>query len=73
MAAPSIRTIASSFPIEGDPQRRTGGRGDLPRLARARVTGDPSGVFKLAAPLMRKMVERSVRGDYRRLKAHLEG
>lgn len=47
--------------------------GEQACVARAHVTGDPSGVFKLGAPLMRRMVERSVRGDYRRLKEHLQG
>ena len=37
------------------------------------VRGDASGLFRIAAPLMRAMVARSVRGDYRRLKSILEG
>jgi uncharacterized membrane protein len=67
----TIRTIESSFPIEVT--RSVEPVGEDRCIARARVTGDPSGVFRLATPLMRKIVERSVRGDYRRLKEHLEG
>ena len=66
----TIRTIESTFPIEVT--RSVEPRGEGRCVARAKVTGDPSGVFRLAAPLMRRMVERSVRGDYRRLKEHLE-
>lgn len=36
------------------------------------VSGDSSGVFRLAAPLMKLIVKRSIDGDYRRLKALLE-
>ncbi|MDH3752303.1 MAG: SRPBCC family protein [Acidimicrobiia bacterium] len=36
------------------------------------VRGDSSGVYRLADPIMRLLVGRSVRADYRRLKAHLE-
>lgn len=66
----TIRTIESSFPIRVTRTVEPTGEGSC--LARARVTGDPSGAFRLAGPLMRRMVERSVRGDYRRLKEHLE-
>lgn len=38
----------------------------------ATVEGDPSGVFRLAEPVLRRMVRRSVAGDYRRLKGILE-
>lgn len=36
------------------------------------VSGDSSGVFRLAAPLMKLIVKRSIDADYRRLKALLE-
>ena len=36
------------------------------------VRGDPTGVFRLATPLMRMMVQHSVTRDYRRLKELLE-
>lgn len=41
-------------------------------ITSARVQGDPSGFFALATPVLRRMVERSVRGDYRRLGQVLE-
>ncbi len=39
----------------------------------AHVRGTPGGLMGLASPLMAGMVKRSVDGDYRRLKALLEG
>ena len=36
------------------------------------VAGDASGFFRVAAPLLRTLVARSVRGDYRRLVERLE-
>ena len=36
------------------------------------VEGDASGFFRVAAPLLRRLVQRSVRGDYARLKRMLE-
>ena len=38
----------------------------------ALIKGDPPGVFRFAAPLMRFIVGRKVRSDYARLKALLE-
>lgn len=38
----------------------------------ARVRGDASGVFSLASGLLKPMVARSVKGDYRRLKEQIE-
>jgi hypothetical protein len=66
----TIRTIESTFPIEVT--RSVEPTGEATCVARAHVTGEPSGVFKLATPIMRTLVQRSVRGDYRRLKQHLE-
>jgi uncharacterized membrane protein len=39
----------------------------------ALVEGDPSGIYRLAEPILRGMVQRSVQGDYDRLKKVLEG
>ena len=36
------------------------------------VRGEPSGLFSVARPIMRLMVQRSVAADYRRLKSLLE-
>lgn len=66
----TITTLASTFPITVT--RSVEPRGEDRCIVRARVQGDPSGVFRLAAPLMKRMVQRSVRGDYRRLKELLE-
>lgn len=65
----SIATIESTFPIQVTRTVVANGDGCT---ASAIVRGDASGVFKLAEPLMRRMVQRSVRGDYDRLKEVLE-
>lgn len=36
------------------------------------ITGDASGFFKVAEPMMRPMVRRSIESDYDRLKTLLE-
>lgn len=41
-------------------------------LARVRVQGDASGLYRLAAPLVARQVRRSIDGDVQRLKAILE-
>ncbi|HEX2028232.1 MAG TPA: SRPBCC family protein [Nitriliruptorales bacterium] len=61
----TIRTIESTFPIEVT--RSVEPLGDRRTRVRAVVRGDPSGVFRIATPVLRRMVQRSVRGDYRRL------
>lgn len=66
----TITTTESTFPITVTRSVEPTGEGSC--IVRAHVRGDPSGVFRLAAPLMKQMVQRSVRGDYRRLKALLE-
>ncbi len=66
----TIRTIESTFPIEVTRSVEPAGAGAC--VAHAHITGDPSGVFKLTAPILRKMVQRSVQDDYRRLQEHLE-
>ena len=62
-------STSGSFPITFtrivDPQ-------DSGSLISAIIEGDASGFFKLAEPLMKRMVQRSVDGDYRNLKAILE-
>lgn len=65
----TIRTIESTFPIEvtrsAEPLD-----GDRARV-RAVVRGDPSSVFRIAAPVLRRIVQRSVRDDYHRLQGLL--
>lgn len=65
-----ITTTSGSFPITVE--RRVEAREDGGAIASAHVQGDPSGFFAVASPLLRRMVERSVRGDYTRLKQVLE-
>ncbi|HSK97608.1 MAG TPA: SRPBCC family protein [Euzebyales bacterium] len=67
----TIRTITSTFPIEVT-RSVTALDGDRCRVS-ADVRGEPGGIFGIAAPLLRRLVQRSVRADYRRLKALLEG
>ncbi len=61
----TIRTIDSTFPIEVT--RSVEPLADDRSLVRAVVTGDASGVFRIAEPVLQRMVTRSVRADYRRL------
>jgi hypothetical protein len=65
-----IQTTSGTMPI--DVIREVAAVVDGRSSVSATVTGDPSGVFRLAAPLMRLMVSRSVDRDYRRLKELLE-
>jgi hypothetical protein len=37
------------------------------------IEGDASGLFKIAEPLMKRMVQRQISGDYANLKGILEG
>ena len=66
----TIQTIASTFPIRVT--RSVEPLDDGRSRVSARVRGEPSSVFKVFTPLLRWMVQRSVRGDYRRLRSHLE-
>lgn len=66
----TIRSVEGSFPIEVrrgvesiDPDRT--------RL-RAEISGEPTGVFRLAGPLVQWFAQRSVDADYDRLKTLLE-
>lgn len=63
-------STAGSFPITFTRmvEPREGGT-----LVTAVVEGDSSGFFKLAEPLMARLVKRSVDADYRNLKRILEG
>lgn len=65
-----IRTTRGTMPI--DVTRSVEAHGDGSCIVSAVVRGDSSKVFRVAEPLMRTMVERSVRADYRRLKELLE-
>lgn len=62
----TIETTESTFPIEVT--RTVEPLGPERCRVMATVRGDASGVFKVAEPLMRAIVGRSVRGDYERLR-----
>jgi uncharacterized membrane protein len=65
-----ITSTAGPFPIT---ETRTvdSDRDDLSRVT-AVVEGDATRFFRIAGPVLRLMVQRSVRGDYARLKRLLE-
>ena len=65
-----IVTTAGSMPI--DVTRTVDPVTDNVCLVEAVVRGDASGLFRLATPLMKVMVRRSVNADYKRLKVLLE-
>ena len=58
------------FPMEVRYEFEDSGEGTL---ARVRVSGEGSGFFRVAAPLLAPMVRRNMSGDLRRLKSLLEG
>lgn len=65
-----ITSTSGTFPITVtrlvEPDEEGGSR------VSAVVEGDASGVYRLAEPIMKLMVQRSVQGDYDRLKSVLE-
>lgn len=66
-----ISSTSGTFPITVT--RTVEPDGDGGSLVSAFVEGDASGVYRLAEPILRSMVQRSVQGDYERLKVVLEG
>ncbi len=64
-----IQSIRSTFPIK---VTRSVERAEGGTLVSAFVEGDPGGIFKLAKPLLKRMVQRSVVNDYANLKTILE-
>ena len=62
-------TTQSSFPITFT--RRVQAEGEGSRV-NALIEGDAKGFFRLAQPLMRWMVNRSIQKDYRKLKTLME-
>ncbi len=65
----AMRSIRSPFPMAVTYSFEPTDRGT--RMA-IRVEGEPAGAYRLAGPLLPRMVHRSVAGDLRRLKAILE-
>ena len=66
----TIETVESTFPIKVT--RTVEPLGESRARVSARIEGGPGGILGLLAPLMKRMAQRSVRGDYRRLKSLLE-
>ena len=66
----TIETVESTFPIKVT--RTVEPLGDNRCRASATIEGGPGGVMGLLAPLMKAIAQRSVRGDYARLRALLE-
>jgi uncharacterized membrane protein len=67
----TIESKRSSFPIRVT--RSVEPLGSHRCRVVADVSGEPGGFFRIFAPLLRVLAERSVRGDYRRLRDLLEG
>ena len=65
----TITSSSGSFPITVTRSVKSAGSGTE---VKAIVEGDATGFFKLAEPIMGRMVQRSVDGDYARLKEVLE-
>ena len=63
-------TVAGSFPITFT---RTVTPTDAGAVVEARIEGDASGFFRIATPLMRFMVRRSIEADYSRLEKLFAG
>lgn len=66
----TIRSVAGTFPITVT--RSVSPHPDGGTAVSAHVRGEPGRRFAIAGPLLRRLVERSVRGDYARLKRVLE-
>ena len=64
------QSVSGTFPITVT--RTVAENGPSACRAGAQVRGSPGGLFKLASPLMKKMVESSVRKDWSQLKEMLE-
>jgi len=64
-----ITTTSGTMPL--DITRRVDSTGPTTSRVRAIVRGGPTGVMRLLNPLMAKIVQRSVTGDYERLRALL--
>jgi hypothetical protein len=66
----TIRSVEGSFPIEV--RRNVEPIGPERTRMRAEISGEPTGLFRLAAPLVQRVAQRSVGADYDRLKRLLE-
>lgn len=66
-----IASTSGTFPITVT--RMVEPDGDGGSRVTAVVEGDASGVYRIAEPILTRLVRRSVQGDYLRLKSVLEG
>jgi hypothetical protein len=66
----TIASTSGSFPLRIT--RTVTPVDDATSFVTAHVEGDAAGFFRLAEPLLRPLVARSIRGDYSRLKQRLE-
>jgi uncharacterized protein YndB with AHSA1/START domain len=66
----TIRSTGGSFPITV--RRSVEPTDPHSSEARAEISGEPGGFFRLAGPLLRRLAQRSVDADYDRLRGLLE-
>ena len=66
----TIESIESTFPIQVT--RYVEPLSDTRTRVRAEINGQPGGAMRLLAPLTRRLAQRSISDDYRRLKEQLE-
>lgn len=66
----TIRSTEGSFPITV--RRTVEPLGDTRSRVTAEIDGEPGRFFRLAGPLVRRLAQRSVDGDYERLKHLLD-
>jgi hypothetical protein len=64
-----FKTVSGTFPV-----RITRWVGPAPErtVVRALIRGDASGLYRLAAPLLDRLTQRQIEGDYQRLKQVVE-
>lgn len=68
-----IRASSTSGPMPIEVSRSVFVTPDGDTTVEAMITGDPTGLFRIGEPLLRRLVARNVLQDYRRLKQVLEG
>lgn len=66
-----LESREGTFPIKV--RRTVEPIGEGRSLVKAEIDGEPGGAFRVVGPLLQRLAQRSVEGDYRRLKQLLEG
>ena len=64
-----FKTVSGTFPVHIERWVEPAASG---AIVHALIRGDASGLYKLASPLLDRMTQRQIEGDYRRLKQVLE-